>query len=200
MPSSNKTLWLELNKWAGSDKPKKDDFNADNQKLDDACRTMGQTVSQHGTQLQQMQNTVQVLEQSAASLDTRMNTTSYTLTAHTQSGTDHVTAAEREQWNRAGEILTGTYTGTGSARQKITLGYQPKFGVVFAIGEAPSHADFTMQIYSVLFGFLAKQGCSGGVTMESDGFSVTHNAVGGADGFRYRLNESGVTYVYVMWK
>lgn len=36
MPSSQKTSHLNLNSWSGADKPKMDDFNADNQKLDDA--------------------------------------------------------------------------------------------------------------------------------------------------------------------
>ena len=36
MPSSNKTPTLQLNQWQGSDYPKKDDFNADNSKVDAA--------------------------------------------------------------------------------------------------------------------------------------------------------------------
>ena len=36
MPSSNKTTHLQLNSFIGSDKPKMDDFNYDNQKIDAA--------------------------------------------------------------------------------------------------------------------------------------------------------------------
>ena len=36
MPSSNKTEHLQLNQWAGSDKPKMEDFNSDNRKVDGA--------------------------------------------------------------------------------------------------------------------------------------------------------------------
>ncbi|GAA6513326.1 hypothetical protein [Merdimmobilis hominis] len=36
MPSSQKTAHLSLNSWSGADKPKMDDFNADNLKLDAA--------------------------------------------------------------------------------------------------------------------------------------------------------------------
>ena len=46
MPSSNKTLHLHLNKWEGGDKPKKDDFNGDNQKIDDAYGNLAGAVTQ----------------------------------------------------------------------------------------------------------------------------------------------------------
>lgn len=38
MPSTNKTPFLKLNSWLGTDKPKREDFNADNQKIDDAVK------------------------------------------------------------------------------------------------------------------------------------------------------------------
>lgn len=38
MSSTNKTQFLKLNKWTGDDKPKKDDFNTDNQLIDDCLR------------------------------------------------------------------------------------------------------------------------------------------------------------------
>ncbi len=39
MPSTNKTPFLQLNRWIGGDKPKMEDFNVDNQKVDTALQS-----------------------------------------------------------------------------------------------------------------------------------------------------------------
>ena len=49
MPSTNKTAHLGLNQWIGSDKPRKDDFNADNAAIDQAIRTHVQDATAHVT-------------------------------------------------------------------------------------------------------------------------------------------------------
>ena len=49
MPSTNKTAFLGLNKWLGSDKPKIEDFNADNQKLDNAIKIHQENSGLHLT-------------------------------------------------------------------------------------------------------------------------------------------------------
>ncbi len=40
MSSSNKTAHLKLNLWSGTDKPKREDFNSDNQKTEDAFNSL----------------------------------------------------------------------------------------------------------------------------------------------------------------
>jgi hypothetical protein len=47
MPSSNKTPYLQLNQWIGSDKPKRLDFNADNLKMDNALQQCSQSAAAH---------------------------------------------------------------------------------------------------------------------------------------------------------
>lgn len=49
MPSTNKTAFLGLNKWLGSDKPKMEDFNSDNQKIDNAIKAHQEDLSLHLT-------------------------------------------------------------------------------------------------------------------------------------------------------
>ncbi len=49
MPSTNKTAFLGLNKWLGSDKPKMEDFNTDNQKLDNAIKAHQENQALHLT-------------------------------------------------------------------------------------------------------------------------------------------------------
>ena len=53
MPSTNKTQYVGLNKWTQSDKPKMDDFNLDNQRLDDLLMAhMGGDSRGHLTEAQ----------------------------------------------------------------------------------------------------------------------------------------------------
>ena len=49
MPSTNKTAHLKLNQWIGTDKPRKDDFNADNAAVDAAIAQHVQDAVSHIT-------------------------------------------------------------------------------------------------------------------------------------------------------
>ncbi len=49
MASSQKTSHLQLNHWLGSDKPKREDFNLDNQLIDSAIKTHVQDTGAHVT-------------------------------------------------------------------------------------------------------------------------------------------------------
>ena len=47
MASTNKTEHLSLNQWVLTDKPRMDDFNSDNQKLDQAVGCLLYTSNRH---------------------------------------------------------------------------------------------------------------------------------------------------------
>lgn len=47
MPSSYKTPYLKLNRWVGSDKPKRDDWNTDNERIDTGVQTVSQELEKH---------------------------------------------------------------------------------------------------------------------------------------------------------
>ena len=47
MASANKTGYLNLNQWQGTDKPKMTDFNADNQKIDSGISALSTSLSAH---------------------------------------------------------------------------------------------------------------------------------------------------------
>lgn len=49
MPSTHKTQNLNLNNWTGEDKPKRDDWNSDNQKIDTAFHQISQNISAHSS-------------------------------------------------------------------------------------------------------------------------------------------------------
>jgi len=47
LPSTYKTDFLELNKWVGEDKPRMDDFNADNLKIDSGAADLNHAITAH---------------------------------------------------------------------------------------------------------------------------------------------------------
>lgn len=172
MPSSGKTTNLQLNKWLGSDKPKKDDFNADNQKLDEAHGSLSDSIAQ----VQQ------------------------NLTAHSSGSVQHITQSERDAWSGGDHSITGTYQGTGTTPRKIELGFMPRFGFVFGLGEGLLQPDIAMQNSMVYSGTFGSAGGTNGITVDSSGFSVFNHAVIRPDGFTLKLNETGITYFYIAWK
>lgn len=193
MPSSNKTSHLRLNRWVGTDKPKKDDFNDDNLLIDAACKALEQSVAQArsdlGAQFAQLGETVSQNQQ----------TLSASLSGHTQNGAVHLTAAERTKWDGAAFGIA-TYTGNGQASRKITLGYKPRFGVVFAAVQPVVDYSAGGEYLYLYMAFMSSSGNSGGVSLQDDGFTVLNNATTNPAGFAYRLNTSGETYVYLTWK
>lgn len=179
MPSSNKTAHLALNKWLGSDKPKKDDFNSDNALIDAACRNLAQRVDAAS-------------ETVAAGGEA--------LSAHTADAAAHVTAAERAAWNAGRDpMVIGTYVGNGAVTRKIPVSFPIRFGMLYAVGKGSSEANWTISETRVYYAYFGKQGSSRGVTLNSDGFTVAHTLTKPADGCMYKYNETDVTYVYVLW-
>lgn len=179
MPSSNKTSHLQLNKWLGSDKPKKDDFNSDNALVDTACKTMASQI---------------------ATLQTGLSTAGQNLTNHAANATAHITAAERTAWNAPREAMTiKTFTGNGAASRKYAIGFRAKFGILYAVGQGALQADWGGYETKVYSGYFGASGCSKGIALESDGITVSHNTSKPSDGCSYKYNESGVTYVCVAW-
>lgn len=191
MPSSNKTLHLELNKWLGSDKPKKDDFNADNQKLDTACRQLSEQLGQLA---ENQQNGHQSNAQAVAALGNGV-------TAHIENASVHVTAAEKALWNTpaSGGFTIGTYVGDGNVTKTITLGFRPQLGLVFPASQPPTRATFVSGQIHIYQGFMSASGATEGVELTSDGFRVG-NTTNAMDGYAVKLNTTSQAYVYAVWK
>jgi hypothetical protein len=171
MPSSNKTQHLNLNKWLGTDKPKKDDFNEDNQKVDSAWNTLNAAIS-----------TVQSAQ-----------------STHGGNGTIHVTAGERAAWNSKDKMTIGTYTGNGAGSRKITLGFRPRFGRLFAATAPPIKIDFDMYNCNMYTAYFSSSGCSEGLSVDDTGFTFAHHATTRPNGNTLKYNDPNYTYVYVAW-
>jgi hypothetical protein len=171
MPSSNKTQHLNLNKWLGSDKPKKDDFNEDNQKVDSAW----------------------------SGLNTALSTLQTAQSTHGGNGTIHLTAAERTAWNAKDKLSMGTYRGDGGGSRKITLGFRPRYGQVFAATASTVRVDFDSFNCNIYAGSFGTSGCSEGLSVDDTGFTVTHHATSRPNGHTLKYNDANYTYVYIAW-
>lgn len=202
-------MHLQLNNWLGQDKPKKDDFNSDNQILDEAYRKLSKSVEKlESSQKDGIFADSGLLE--AHTGDSSIHVTAddkagwdsagMILDSHKDDSSIHVTAGEKEAWSSSSGFIMGTYQGSGSSSQKITLGYQPRFGIVFAAGDGIVHPAWTTQLIHTLCGFISKMGCSLGLVLNSDGFTAEQSMMGGFDGLSIKFNNSGTTYVYVLWK
>lgn len=188
-------MFLQLNKWLGYDKPKKDDFNADNQKIDEACLSLSNSMGR----LESAQAALETAQASKAGTQA-LNALSTSLTSHTGDTGVHVTAEEKAAWSSGSGFDMGSYTGNGTLSQKITLGYQPRFGVIFPVNDGVGRVSWTSDQYLCNTGFISQIGCSFGITLNTDGFTVQYSAMGSADGFAIRLNSPSTTYVYFLLK
>ncbi|MBC8570525.1 hypothetical protein [Zongyangia hominis] len=154
MASTNHTEHLGLNQWILTDKPRMDDFNSDNLKIDQSLGT------------------------------------------HVADGDIHVTAAERAKWNGAPRIASGTYVGDNSVSRTISVGFTPKFCIIFAQDEMPVDPVNDNSIGEVFCAMAANGTGSYGLRIATGGFTITHQQATPIDRRFLRLNLSGTTYGY----
>jgi hypothetical protein len=177
MPSTQKTAMLLLNKWLGTDKPKREDFNADNDKLDAAFGDLNARV--------------QSSEQRLGAFE-----------GHVEDGSLHVTAEEKEQWGNGGSggsaVEVGSYTGNGNGIRTIELGFKPRFGALFAVGKNMVDGDWNSGECAVYAGFFSTEGCSADIAITDTGFTVQHMVTLPINGAAVRFNQGGVVYGYVV--
>lgn len=161
MPSSYKTEHLGLNRWIGTDKPKRSDWVADNEKTDSAIKQLESTQCSHSS-------------------DTGM----------------HVTAVEKNKWNAGQAFSVFQYQGDGAAARSFSLGKAVKFAIVYAVGKPPAGVFPTFYCYS---GYLSPQGCTDGLMLTANGFSVQHMKTPDPSGYALRLNQENISYLCIYW-
>ena len=119
---------------------------------------------------------------------------------HVEDDDRHVSAELKEVIStladEAVKIKVLTYSGNGSTIQSIDLGDEPLSAAVFAAGRPPVMlSDSVLKIYSA---FLTPGGMGGGLSLSGSSLRVIYNKTA-SSGLQYCLNESGVSYVIVMW-
>lgn len=206
MPSSNKTSHLQLNQWIGSDKPRKDDFNADNFALDTAVGGLHERI----VQLEESggdQPSEEVLALFGShTQDADRHTTAAQKgkwDTHAANAEIHVTAQEKNAWNNAGgggqQMVIGTFVGDGTSTRVINMGFRPCAGFFFAVSRSPVEPDFRSESTDAHIAFFSQSGCSYYVTLMENGIRIQHTVTNIAGACKHLYNASGVTYVYVAW-
>lgn len=189
MPSSNKTAYLALNRWLGTDKPKKDDFNEDNRIVDAACQAADSRLAE-----------LEAEQQGAAPVLAQAKQTASGLATHLANTAAHVTPEEKAAWSQGGGMVSGTYTGTGTTTRKVAMGFRPRFGMLYAVGKGIAEVDWNTEEVFVFAGLFGAEGSCQYITPEADGITVNHHYARPMNGSAYKFNESGTVYAYMVWR
>ena len=158
MSSTNKTSNLGLNRWIGSDIPKREDFVNDNLILDSV------------------------------------------ISSHNDNSELHVTQSEKDKWNSSMEIIKYVGDGSGSRTVNLNCGFEPRFGVIFATGTFPSLHDFAHGGNYNYFAVVSSNGSTRGAALSGSTLTLTQSAVAVSTSEYQSFNESGKTYVCVVFR
>ena len=130
-------------------------------------------------------------------VDSGVSALNSSLSSHTASTLVHLTTSDKEKIASVMKLELRTFVGDGVNQRKITLGYKPKLGIIFAVGMpmfekyAPTNA---LNQNAVVF---TELGCAEGVSLESDGVRLYYSAFNMPDGNGSHINDPNVTYVLI---
>ena len=122
------------------------------------------------------------------------------VTAHTSDAALHTSTAEKSKWNTP--YYLGTYFGNGSSSRNLDLScdFQPSWGLLFAANAMPGVSDFSNKAHYNYFALVSKSGSVNGVTLNGKRLTLVQSATA-VNGNEYRsFNETGTTYVYIMFR
>ena len=97
------------------------------------------------------------------------------------------------------DISIGTYVGDGASSKTVSVDKEIKFGVIYAVGEPLSQTITANGDCWVYAGMMSQSGCSADISIVDGGFRVKQDASSPMDGKRGMLNQSGRSYIYVVW-
>ena len=97
------------------------------------------------------------------------------------------------------DISIGTYVGDGASSKTINVDGEIEFGIIYAVGEPLSQTITANGDCWVYAGMMSQSGCSADISIVSGGFQVKQDASSPMDGKRGMLNQSGRSYIYVVW-
>lgn len=121
------------------------------------------------------------------------------LGGHLADRESHLSEKDREKLSLP---VLGTYTGDGAQERTVSLGFAPRMGFIFPLGDAAAPALYAPGLgYTACgLGFFCEYGGSLGVARSDSGFRVRHQEESaGADALPW-LNRADTQYVYVVWQ
>lgn len=107
----------------------------------------------------------------------------------------HVTPEEKESWGSP--IVSGYYFGNGSAIHNISLGFKPRFVLIFGNDKAPLETNNSDSIVRPQFAFGSGDYCTQGLNITSTGFTPRNSTYGNSV---VNLNVAGNVYCYIAMK
>ena len=118
------------------------------------------------------------------------------LGGHISNGDIHMTSAEKAKLSEP--YVSCIYAGSGEAERTITVGFVPKFAVVFKRGAPPSSYANGVNVANSGYAYY---GCGGsvGISISNSGVVVNESA-SAVNGVRASLNEAGSQYTLVAFK
>lgn len=110
----------------------------------------------------------------------------------------HVTQADKNLWNAP--FSTGTYMGTNASSRTIEVSFAPKLVSVFAVQYPPVVMNAGGNGSGCYWGMASAGGGSQGIELTASGFKLLQGSAYAVGGCLPKLNEAGVSYVYLAVK
>ena len=203
--ASGQTTNYKLNQWQPEDKVLREEFNADNSKVEAALTGL---AGQIGTRASQAEMDGVKTQLAAKAAQTSLDSLSSQLTANTSSLQNQINAkaAQSTMTSELAKkygtdnpyIKMGTYVGTGSGNVSVALGFQPSYVMVIPVNPSYSSTNF-----SLMHGTAAIQ-----VTIRTGGETVSKTGLLQFTGSGFQViydstaifNKSGLTYHYIAFR
>ena len=106
----------------------------------------------------------------------------------------HITAEEREKWNK--NFIVGVYFGTGVAEKNIQVGFKPRFVMVFTADKPLSMINSS----ECNFAIATEHVSSIGLDITDVGFKEYYGSPHVVNGINPKLNEMAVDYCYIAFR
>ena len=184
--ASNQTSNYQLNQWQPEDKVLREEFNADNSRVDEALRDLAEEVGARALQTEVDGLKSQLATKAAQSA---LDSLSASVTAGLAKkyGTDFP------------YITTGNYTGDGAATRSITLGFQPSVVLLFSIGSEITSRTYLSLVgdssFQMVFTHQSLDIISGALNFVASGFQILLES-----DYNETFNESGWNYHYIAFR
>lgn len=118
------------------------------------------------------------------------------LGGHVANNNIHLSADEKEKISEP--YVSKMYSGSGESSRTISLGFLPKFVLIFKRGVPPVTYSNGVNTVNCACGFYG-HGASVGISITSSGITVTESTTA-TNGIKMSLNESGSQYTIVAFK
>ena len=124
------------------------------------------------------------------------NTIDTQLGGHIADGSIHLTSAEKAKLSDP--FVCVPYAGSGEAERTISVGFVPKFAIVYKRGASPVTYAGSVNIVNSGYAYYGSGGTVG-IAISSSGV-VVNEAASATGGVRASLNENGSQYALIAFK